>query len=384
MTFEAMSRGAQAEQVADLKGRLLFLGFLAPPVDYSFDDRTETAVHQYQTSVGHHGPAGVVDESLWLQLCSDTDASGYTLQQALAGQYDSYHAEATVTVTGEHTDIEVKDIRQELMGLARDLNALTGKHVAGMQSACQYFQTYVNDRLANMDKQRYTGPDYLKYLTRHLVGEAGKEFTDALKFGLALTGVGAAGRFAITSIWIGCSMLIERKLGNAAKDAFADPQQTFGQAVPGLVARVTGEMTAAYEDAEKQFTAEINRVIHLLNEHKPLDKEVAWVEPLLHGDYEVNQQFIEHYVGIPTNWVAVRDALYKLLVEAFEDMVINHDKPPAGPFDAAAATMLAGAYGTTPDDIRKREQDDQHRRVAAIADDAVAKNLPHASHPQGH
>src|SRR4051794_31907214 len=87
MTFEAMSQGAFHDGVADVKGRLLFLGFLAPPVDTWFDDKTEAAVKAYQHTVGH-AATGTVDEALWAQLVVDSDAYGYHLDQAWAGAYD--------------------------------------------------------------------------------------------------------------------------------------------------------------------------------------------------------------------------------------------------------------------------------------------------------
>src|SRR5690348_2975584 len=91
MTFQAMSQGAFHDGVADLKGRLLFLGALAPPVDTWFDDKTESAVRTYQQSVGH-AVTGTVDEALWAQLVADSDAYGYSLDQARAGAYDGHFA----------------------------------------------------------------------------------------------------------------------------------------------------------------------------------------------------------------------------------------------------------------------------------------------------
>ena len=372
MTFETLTKGMRSEHVADLRGRLVFLGLLHPPVADVFDDDTELAVWQYQG--GGDDASVVVDESVWLRLCNDTDGSGYSFEQARAGAYDAHRAEATTT-THEHSDLRPRDIRSDLLRIADKASAMAGQLAVGIESACQFFEAYATERLAKIDHARYTGSDYLKYLTRHLTGEVGKELTGALTVGLAATGIGGVGELAITSIWIACSMEIERGLGNAAKGALADDQHDLAAAIPALVARLTSEFALQQREATKRFTKEIDRIVGLLDANVPLGADVAWVEPLVHANAEASEEFISHYVGIPTDWVPVRDVLYQKLVAAFEEMVLEETE--RGPFDAAAASLLGGVHGTSAAAMEQPLHDDRHRRAEAAADDAVKNRLPH-------
>ena len=170
-------------------------------------------------------------------------------------------------------------------------------------------------------------------------------------------------------------MEIERGLGNAAKSALADEQHDLASAIPGLVAHLTSEFALQQREVTHRFKAEIDRVVGLVDSNVPLEADVAWVEPLVHANSESTEEFISHYVGIPTDWVPVRDALYHKLVGAFEEMVL--DETERRPFDGAAAVLLGGVHGTSAAAIEQPVHDDRHQRAEAAADEAVKNRLPH-------
>jgi len=361
MTFEVMSKGYSAEQVGDLQGRLLFLGYFPPPINYSFDDRTEAAVRVFQGDKGHEA-TGAVDEALWHALCADTDASGYSFQHAASGAYDGHVGTAQI-----HEHAPQIDIVSRLREVVTAVSAAAGRQGSGIESGCMHFKLYADERLKNLP-DRYKGSDYLKYLTRHLAGTGGIKLTGVLTAGLAAAGATGVGAFMITSLWIASSMQLERLLGSAAQRAFAS-DEPLKQAVPKLEVEFHDAAVQEYQNLEDLFREQVDQVIEKLNLNVPLDQEVAWVEPLLHGDTYDERQFIEHYVGIPTQWVPVRDAVYHQLVAAFEEMVLGATEFAPNPLDGAAAAIVLGAhpeYGSVQGAL-DAQQAEKHRRAEEAA-----------------
>jgi hypothetical protein len=335
-----MSQGAFSDQVADLKGRLLFLGILAPPVDKWFDDKTEAAVKVYQGTVGHQAN-GTVDETLWAQLATDTDAWGYSVEQAQSGAYDSYFAPTEITEyappaatdTGQGAPAvadtpQAAELRNVLRDLSTRVKALAGDHARAIDSACKHFvEDYAKRRVKELD-QRITGEDYGKYLARHITGMAGVGITRLLGAGVAATGVGAAGTFVITSIWIGFSMAAERRVGSAVHDALSD-RADFEAAMARLVMIVPDQVDAATDELKQRLDAEIDAIFEQLNRQEPLDAATtAWVTALLTAGPTETDAVIEYMFGIPTDKESVRLGVYQMLVEAFEQMVLDKFDTP--------------------------------------------------------
>lgn len=393
MTDDILSLGTSADQVADLKGRLMFLGLLGPPVGTFFDEATQAAVSGYQVSVGHNPPTGGVDEALWHQLCEQTDASGYRLDQALAGAYDGYQAGNVTVVEHERTDYRPLDIELKLDNLCTRVVAQSGHHAAGIGNACNYFESYAMARLKELD-QEFSGSDYMKYFARHVTGSGGIELTKLLTAGLVLGGLPGAGVFVLTSIWIAGSMELERKIGTAAQQVLAD-KTDLRAAIPALCATISAQVLEEYSSVEKEFKNEVAKIIQKIrprdahNQHQPemLDAyTAAWVQRLLDAGEAGLDHFIETEIGIPTDWVAVRDRIYHMLVEAFEDMALAQAKEfKATPFDAAGAVVVQSANPgkyATPQDVLTERDAERHRRAVAAADAAEKKLHQSPSGPQ--
>ena len=381
-----MSQGAFSDEVADLKGRLLFLGILAPPVDSWFDYKTEAAVKVYLGSVGHQAN-GMVDESLWTQLAADTAAWGYGVEQAKAGAYDSYFAPTEITeyAPPTATDTEssapaVADSPQaaELRNVLRDLStrvkALAGDHARAIDSACKHFvEDYAKRRVKELG-QRITGEDYGKYLARHITGTAGIGITKLLAGGVAATGIGAAGTFVITTIWIGFSMAAERWVGSAVHDALSD-RADFEAAMARLVMIVPDQVDAATDELKQLLDAEIDAIFEKLNRQEPLDPATtAWVTPLLTAGPTGTDAVIEYTFGIPTNKESVRLGVYEMLVEAFEQMVLDKFDTPT--LMERVATPLIQDFSPGVDveaDAERARQQDHAARAHEAALEAAKR-----------
>lgn len=380
MTFEAMSQGAFHEGVADLKGRLLFLGVLAPPVDTWFDDRTETAVRTYQHSVGH-ATTGTVDAALWAQLVADSDAYGYSLDQARAGAYDAHFApdryveEAPAAEPAHpedpaHAAAHDAELRSVLRNLSTRVLAFAGEHAQAIDSACKHFvEDYARPRLKQLDR-RLTGEDYGKYLTRHLGGSALVGLTKIMAGGLAATGVGAAGSFVITSIWIGFSMNAERQMATAVHDALSDHAELDG-AITHFVTVVPDRVGASVRELRHALDHEIDAVFDRINHHQELDERtLAWVNPLLTAGPTATDAVIEHTFGIPTDYDSVRVQVYELLVESFEKMVLDKFDTPSLLERVVTPLLQDAAPGV---DLEARQQQARDREHAARAHEAATE-----------
>jgi hypothetical protein len=189
--------------------------------------------------------------------------------------------------------------------------------------------------------------------------------------------VGAVGTFVITSIWIGFSMSAERGMATAVHDQLSDHAE-FEAAITHFTTVVPDRFAAAIRDLRRSLDHEIDQVFDKINNHQPLDEQTqAWVNPLLLAGPGATDAVIEHTFQIPTNAETVRVAVFEMLVEAFEQMILDKFDTPSLTERVLTPLIQDVSPGTDLAADAPHARERQHAARAHEAAEEAAKRLSH-------
>src|SRR4051812_19530288 len=213
MSDELLQVGVESEDVLDVQGRLLFLGYDPGQVSGHFSTETEAAVMQYQQATGQ-SPTGTLDPFAVQHLREYTNAHHYgqppNAEHHHTAHHTAHHGHGDQGLTADQWQIaeaqlggaatvhvepgsEVEaspgdyydNLHHTLNNVSTRAIAQAAHNDAALIRACQAFKSeYAMPRLHELEG-RITGEDLAKQVTRSLMDMAGIRVCGAIGSGVA-------------------------------------------------------------------------------------------------------------------------------------------------------------------------------------------------------
>jgi hypothetical protein len=164
-------------------------------------------------------------------------------------------------------------------------------------------------------------------------------------------------------------------VGSAVHDALSD-HADFESAMSRLCMTIPDQVDAAADELKQQLDHQIDAIFAHLNQHQALDPAtMAWITPLLTAGPTETDAVIQRTFGITTDKEAVRIGVFEMLVQAFEQMVLDKfDKP--GLLDEVTTSLVqdfSPGVDVEAEAERARERDHADRAHQAAVEAAKAQ-----------
>ena len=387
MSDELLQVGVESEDVLDVQGRLLFLGYDPGQVSGHFSTETEAAVMQYQQATGQ-SPTGTLDPFAVHHLREYSNAHHYgqppNAEHHHTAHHTAHHGHGDQGLTADQWQIaeaqlggaatvhvergsEVEaspgdyydNLHHTLNNVSTRAIAQAAHNDAALIRACQAFKSeYALPRLHELEG-RITGEDLAKQVTRSLLDMAGIRVCGTIGSGVA--------KWFAEQVSVG----LARKASAAAKSAVSN--EGTAKALAASFEHIITEAethNAVYAETARELMAQaLAPVFDRIQVRQPLaDDDAAWVARFYGASPDQIDEGLEEIFGIPgpARTTDMELAMYERLVADFTELFLTRTE--------------GNTIFPKREDAHEAFYNDPHRRAEQAAHEARAARATELEH----